>query len=579
MSSFRRLIRTLGLITLLSSLHPAGLAVGIESATRLTAAPLRYGRVDFVVMLQARWENPYRASDVRLDLELTSPSGKPLVIPAYFERGESGESSAWRVRFAPREAGAYRGQFVLDNAGGRHRSDPLEFAVAPSAGRGFLHPAGNWIFRFDSGAPFRGIGENLGWESRAFDDSRHFKDLHENERYHYEYLVGTLAANGGNFFRTWMCAWNLPLEWNRVSDTTRYTDDLEHHFNASAIRRMDELVELAAATNTYFMLVLDPHGSLLDGGWEKNPYNAKNGGPAKTPADFFTDPAARARYQDRLRYLVARWGYSPHLAIWEFFNEVDNAMYGQKPRIPDEPVRAWHAEMSAYLKALDPYERPITTSVSHRDVAGLATLPSLDFNQRHIYRATDTIPETIRRWSRETGKPYVIGEYGFEWDWTKNFNDFAPEMDADFKRGLWLGLFSPTPILPMTWWWEFFDQRGMPAYFARVRAVHEQMLAAGGGEYDEISPKWEGAAKPAHLLGVRCGKTTFVLLQNPSDETLSGQLRLPLVMSAARFRVEGLTPDTERTHPRLVAPTDESLVIPANVPPNESLILTIRPEE
>ena len=545
---------------------------GVESVTRLTAAPALYERVDFVVTLTGEWQDPYRSADVRLDLELTAPSGRTLVVPAFFERGPSGATSVWLTRFAPRETGAYRGRYVLTNRGARRESAPLDFTVAPSAAKGFLHLASPWTFRFDNGAPFRGLGENLCWESRSFDDSHHFKSLHENQRYNYEYLVGTLAASGGNFFRTWMCQWNLPLEWKQVTDTVRYTDD-PGHFNASAMRRLDQLVELAAATDTYFMLALDPHGSLLGDGWAANPYNQKNGGPAATAAEFFSQPAARAQYQDRLRYLVARWGYSPHLAIWEFFNEMDNAMYGQKPaRIPDEVVTAWHTEMSAYLKALDPYDRTITTSISHRDVAGLTAIPTIDFHQRHIYKDTDAIPATIRRNVRETGKPYVIGEFGYEWDWTKNFNDFAGLMDRDFKDGLWLGLFSPTPILPMSWWWEFFDSRKITPYFARVHAMHEQMVAAGRGEYTEVEAAWSGTLL-RHVLAVRCGSTTFVLLANREAATAAGRLTLP---AAARAQsVRAYDPETNQTRPLPEMPAGATGLDALSVPAHGNTILVI----
>ena len=38
--------------------------------------------------------------------------------------------------------------------------------------------------------------------------------------------------------------------------------------------------------------------------------------------DFFTDEGAMNDYKMRLRYLVARYGYSTSVFAWEFFNEV-----------------------------------------------------------------------------------------------------------------------------------------------------------------------------------------------------------------------------------------------------------------
>lgn len=53
------------------------------------------------------------------------------------------------------------------------------------------------------GEPFRGLGENSGWEWRIKDDSRLFSELHQSPRYNYGYLLGRLSAAGGNFFRAW----------------------------------------------------------------------------------------------------------------------------------------------------------------------------------------------------------------------------------------------------------------------------------------------------------------------------------------------------------------------------------------
>jgi len=135
------------------------------------------------------------------------------------------------------------------------------------------------------------------------------------------------------------------------------------------------------------------------------------GGPAPTREAFFSDPAARARYKSRLRYLVARWGYSPSIGAWEFFNEVDNVTHGREDvvLIPHADVVRWHAEMGTYLKAIDPYGHLVTTSISHRDIPGLNDIAPIDFNQKHVYRDTNGIPDILTRYLERHGKPYVVG--------------------------------------------------------------------------------------------------------------------------------------------------------------------------
>jgi len=249
-------------------------------------------------------------------------------------------------------------------------------------------------------------------------------------------------------------------------------------------------------------------------GWKMSSYNIANGGQAKTPLEFFTLPDAKQQYKNKLRLMVARYGYSPSIGAWEFFNEIDNAMYAGKPedRIPDAVISAWHEEMSTYLKGVDPYQHLVTTSISHRDVQGMNDLKNIDFNQKHIYKNTSAIPGTIRDYTQKHNKPYVIGEAGYEWDWSKNFNDFADDMDGDFKSALWLGMFSPTPILPMSWWWEFFENRGMMSYFRLVSEMNQNMLKAGNGKFESFEVK----ANPDRVqaYGVRCGQKSFIYLYN-----------------------------------------------------------------
>ncbi len=53
------------------------------------------------------------------------------------------------------------------------------------------------------------------------------------------------------------------------------------------------------------------------GAWARR----RNGVGATTDWQF-TNEQAREFYRKRLRYTVARWGYSPHVLCWEFGNEI-----------------------------------------------------------------------------------------------------------------------------------------------------------------------------------------------------------------------------------------------------------------
>jgi len=490
-----------GLIGLFAS---SAFAQKINAFKLLSKTIKQYEKAEWDITLETEFNNPYLQEEVALDMMLTAPSGKKLILPCYYESGKSGSPSNWKARFLPQEAGKYNYQFTLKKNGDQvYASRQTSFTTGKGTRKGILHPGDSWTFRFDNGAPFRGIGENLCWESRANDDSKFFKALHEKEKYNYEYLLPSLVKHGGNYFRTWICSWNLPLDWKSGFNNHRYTAS-DEYFNPSAIRKMDRLVNLSDSLGIFMMLTLG-----------EGTHDEGNGRYATSTADFFVNEKAKEQYRNRIRFIVARWGYSPSIGAWEFFNEIDNIQF----RNEDNPIKAenivgWHDEMSTYLKKIDPYGHLVTTSISHRDLEGLNSLNNIDFNQKHIYKNNRALPVTIVSYTEKFGKPYVIGEYGYEYDWSKNFNLFAAEMDSDFKRGMWYGLFSPTPILPLSWWWEFFDDRGTDAYIARVRAISDQMLAAGKGSFSKIPVT--AATTGIEVYAVKCGPKAFVYVYNPA---------------------------------------------------------------
>jgi hypothetical protein len=278
------------------------------------------------------------------------------------------------------------------------------------------------------------------------------------------------------------------------------------YYNPSAIKKIDRLFNLCDSLNLYVMLTLGPGA-----------YGTREGGFSPTAADFFVNPKAKARYKNRLRYLVARWGYSTSIGAWEFFNEVDNMQFGNRRKpISSDSIVTWHDEMSTYLKQVDVYNHLITTSISFRDLKGLNSLPHMDFNQRHLYRNNMGIPKTINEYEAKTDKPYVIGEYSYEWDWLKNFDEVADLMDSDFKRGMWYGMFTSTPVLPMSWWWEYFDNRKTDVYIKKIRTISDMMLAAGKGSFEPVTVT--PADSLTKVFGVKCGGKTFIYVYNLAKE-------------------------------------------------------------
>ena len=652
-------------------------AISVAPYTRVVE---KFGTVYLNIQADCPFSNPYDSQDIQMDAIITAPDGQILTLPCFYKTGATGDSH-WEARFTPLKSGQYSYHIQTVNQSHQEtdtkinrmqkvRSKIYLLNVMDSRLDGFLriNPNSNYDFLFDSGKPFRGVGLNLCWgyEPKWGDE----------KVYQYETFLDELAKNKGDFFRIWMCPWNLPLEWTKVvtyepfvddyqnwdktfyhsaglflvSGKTDYTEDdmdrvvLPAHSTESIIYKMPEiknfklklfyknsiaatdiqcfssadnqkyervtqmefsqtwdtfenwhrlfiasLGELPAGTNyikiefnwsqpdaahlagitigynkptdilnapglgryyqktaerldeilnickekgLYVMLTHDYHGIFkpkLDSWgsndeWRRNPYNAVNGGPCKTPQEFFTNPEAKRIYQNRLRYMVARWGYSPNLAVWEFWNEIDNVMTGQE--VPAQDIVNWHQEMADYLKQIDPYHHIVSTSVTYRKIPGLWEIKNLDITQHHNYGPTENMRESILEYTGTFNKPDVVGEFSLGWKGPGK--DFPVELyEGEFHRGLWRGLFSPTPIIPMTWWWQWHFEQNHYYHFKPVADFVTLMLTNKVKSINDIVVRCED--QKVETRGLESDDHYYIWIYNKNKESLN---HLNLTISA-----------------------------------------------
>ena len=487
----------------------------IAEMNQLTIVPSKqavekYGYVFFDINSAAPYSNPYNPDDIRIDITFKDPNNSQVILPCFYVSGNSA-ASRWQGRFTPRKAGQYSYQAkVFVNGAMEGKSEAFNLTVKDSNKDGFLHlnPKSNYFLQYDSGKPFRGIGENVCWDPRP----------NEDQKYKYEYMLPLLGANGCNFTRIWMCPWNMPLEWSGFG-LGRY--------NETAAARLDTILSLAERNGLYVMLTLDFHGvfkSVKDpwgGGdyWTTNPYNAVNGGPCSNVAAFFSNPAAKNIYKKRLRYIVARWGYNPHLGVIEFFNEVDHTFNDGDANVPASNIVSWHDEMSAYLKSIDPFGHLVSTSLSHKTIPGLWNLSTLDFSQTHIYGPTDNIYDTITSHINSYNKTYVTGEFAYSWE-NAGTDANHPAYRRELHMGMWRGMFSPTPILPMTWWWESFAGNNDWDVFKAVSTYGNQMTSDSGGL---LAPLSVNVGTGVESMALKDSSRVFVWLRNNTSSTISGR--------------------------------------------------------
>ena len=70
----------------------------------LTTTVLQYQKAEWSIDINETYKNPFDSREVSLDMMITTPSGKSLALPCYFDTVRA-KGTSWRARFAPQEAG------------------------------------------------------------------------------------------------------------------------------------------------------------------------------------------------------------------------------------------------------------------------------------------------------------------------------------------------------------------------------------------------------------------------------------------------------------------------------------------
>ncbi len=417
-----------------------------------------YEKVELVADVDASFSNPYDPADIRVDGRFTSPSGAVIVVPGFYYRDYTQTGTriiptndwSWRVRFTPTEIGDYRYQVVATTLSGSQRSSTGTFTVAASDNPGFVRvdPRNPRYFAFDNGDPYFPVGEDMGWSSG-------------NPLADYPHWLDQLSAAGGNWIRVWMASWGFGIEW---LDTGLGNYD-KRQANAY---QLDQLLDMAADRNVYIMLTLLNHGAFnttTDPEWNANPYNAANGGSLENPADFATNPEALRLWNQRLRYIAARWGYSPNIMAWEWWNEINwTALVNPDLLVP------WIQRSAAYLGSLDPNHHLTTHSGSPEADTRVWGLDSISFVQNHLYNMDDllgTFASNIPEWLQTyPDKPFLMGEFGSPTE--------IDTLGLLMHQGLWSAPMNGAAGTGMMWWWDsyvdpldmYYQYTGVSNFFA-----------------------------------------------------------------------------------------------------------------
>ncbi len=483
--------------------QPAGeLAAMIGKITPIPAALATYELVEFKVPINgAGFEklSPYRTTELALDAEITLPSGKTMRVPGFHSQDYAANESwaapvdgsmGWRIRFSGPEPGVYKGKVELRVRGKLAASRELpSFTLAKSKNHGIIRVSRTAprYLEFEDGAGYFPVGQDVCWTTDVTKSIPGAICAAETLPWDKAYArwFGRMGQSGATWARVFMkesffIDAGEPWQW-----------ELEKAW------RLDQVLEMARQNNINICLCFNPErsdeGTAYKGSMDI--FRASNTAWGRLLASqhlkydqFFLNPLTREMYRDKIRYVVARWGYSTNIFSWEFWNEIESVE-------PNEGIYAWMREMTAYLRSVDPWHHLIKSSGHHEWSPEFWGQDNGDLNDVHPYfgwagwEGTQNLGSFLPEFSSgvyATGRPFIVGETGIAREVTTPLGLAGDLADKDttcfhVHEALWGGLFAGAVGSGMVWWWDehvdlhngYFRFRAIANFVADIQFNHE----------------------------------------------------------------------------------------------------------
>lgn len=198
-----------------------------------------------------------------------------------------------------------------------------------------------------------------------------FLKLHER--------IDELKESGGNSFRMHFSPATIDIEFEKMNN---YYDRQYQAWE------FDKVLEHCRENDMRIDLCMQIHNAVtilkyFRNTWDWNNYD-NNGNPdpsdlgwcywrelgldPEKPLDFFTNQQAIENYKKKIRYIIARWGYSTSIYTMELFSEINNVGIGEYSTADDtngnhrpsgydiglsefqDAIENWHAQMAFFIK-------------------------------------------------------------------------------------------------------------------------------------------------------------------------------------------------------------------------------------
>ncbi|HEX5807231.1 MAG TPA: DUF5060 domain-containing protein, partial [Anaerolineales bacterium] len=266
----------------------------------------RYGSVELTLGVDAEYSNPYDLRQVELEGVFTGPSGVAMTVPGFWD----GESS-WKIRFTPSAQGLWTYSISIRDSRGKSLPSLGEMTVTVSDLHGWIQPghlfdldySGRYFVHHD-GTPFYGVGH-----ADALNILIDGFDVQEGVG-----LFDAMKAANENYVVWWPLYSNSPV-------SSRYDD-----YSVANMKVIDAVVRDAEKEDIYLIFTIWDHPQLRDDNhptWDTGNWNRNGFSKLSSLDDFFVSEEAWAWQENFYQYILARWGYSRAIAMWQTVSEIN----------------------------------------------------------------------------------------------------------------------------------------------------------------------------------------------------------------------------------------------------------------
>jgi hypothetical protein len=525
-----------------------------------------YEKLELILSLEnASYTNPFDPAEIDIQARFLSPTGREWNVFGFYDNFES--RNQWKVRFSPNEAGEWQVVLSATDINGTGESPAYLFTAVNTDYHGWLRtsPDNPHYLIHDDGTSFYGVGAYYPWGVTNSSTNG----------------LGLLEASGANLFGYWN------IMYGNEGNILESLQSGLGRYDQPRCGRIDALLQWAEIRNLKMMFAIWPHDLLSNTvwahQWHQNPYNR-----ICDVNEFYSSNTAWTYQEKQYRYIIARWGYSRSMGIWEIVNEVN----GTDGWLTD-PLGAtnWVRKVHDYLTQNDPFRRPTTASKSGGQFwdEGYAQvdLPNVHLYEtgwpaRYLANPTRSSVHTYHSVSRQMWenfqKPGIMGEAGF----TDNYGGYSPGSDeylAVYHNALWTSWASGLASTPV--WWELGSRQIM------TNSVMEQMrmFSLFAARLDYAGGMWEPGEADAEGCDIYLMKDrdrAFGWLRETDGGDVSGKSVVFSNLPDTSYQIvwyNAWTGDTVETHIRVAQNQTLADNVPYLTVPRPDLVFSFRGAE